>query len=250
MARIAVIGQSGTGKSWGAGAIIERVLDPDHPDNAGQTFDLAVHFDPEDEEKGLCDRDSDYPPLYKTLEVDEALASKLDWMKVIYNHRYVRVVPDMNEEPMAELYGVICGAVFTLCKDVVPELTAFISADEVGQYATQNGTDPRVLRVQSRGRKYGVETCHIMQRPQQVHSELISQSDVRFYLRITDDNDIRKLSSQTQFNANILEAFADREVMVENSSTGDYVRESTNDWTRLRPHYAGDDGILDESLPV
>ena len=45
MARVAVVGQSGTGKSWGAGALIERVLDTNHPKNSGETFDLAVHFD-------------------------------------------------------------------------------------------------------------------------------------------------------------------------------------------------------------
>lgn len=248
MARIGVIGQSGTGKSWAGGALLERVLDTQHPENAGETFDIAVHFDPEDEERGLAD--VDHRPLYKTLHVDADLAGRLDWLKVIYNHRKIRVVPDMVEEQMAELYGVICGAVFQLVKDVAPDLTAFVSGDEAGQYVTQNGADKRVLTLTTRGRKHGAEVMHSMQRMQQVHSELISQADVRFYFRLNDDNDIGKVNKQAGFDASILKGLEDREVIIENNSTGDNVRESTNDWTRLRPHYAGDDGITDSVLPV
>lgn len=256
MARVAVIGQSGTGKSFGAGAVIERILDPNHPDNPGQTFDIAVHFDPEDEEKGLSDADHD--PLYRRLDVDAELARNLEWMKVLYNHRRIRVVPDMTDDAKAELYGVICGAVFELCKDVVPDLTALVSGDEIGSYVTQTSADKRVLTVQTRGRKYGVETVHVMQRPQQAHTEMISQCDRRMYFRVNDDNDLGKLSGQAGFNVNRipnlngrgLKELEDREVVIENVGTGDIIVESTNDWRRIRPHYSGDDGLIDDVLPV
>lgn len=256
MARICLIGQSGTGKSWAAGAILERVLDPGHPNNPGSSFDLAVHFDPEDEETGLTDRNHD--PLYQRLDVDVDLARRLNWKKVIYNHRKLRVVPDMREDEKRELYGAICGAVFSLCKDVAPEWTAFISCDEAGQYVRQHDADDRVLTVQTRGRKHGVETMHICQRPQQLHTTVISQSDRRFYFRVNDDNDLGKINKQAGFNVHRvpeldgygLDDLEDRQVVVENKSSGEYVVQSTEDWTRIRPHHAKDDGIADGALPV
>lgn len=258
MARIVVIGQSGTGKSWGAGALIERVLDPQHPGNSGDTFDIAIHFDPEDEEVGLSAADGDRKPLYRRLDVDTGLASRLDWLKTIYNHRRLRIVPDMDEPEMREFYGVICGAVFTLVKDVAPDLTAYVSCDEAGQLVTQHGADPRVTTLQTRGRKYGAETCHISQRPQQLHTTIISQSDRRIYFRVDNDNDKGKLRKQAKFDVDRvpvstgtgLESLQDRECIISNKSSGEFVVESTDDWTRLRPHYSGDDGLVDEVLPV
>lgn len=248
MARICLLGQSGTGKSWAAGAIIERVLDPDHPDNPGTSFDFAVHFDPEDEEIGLSDAAND--PLYRRLDVDADLARRLDWKRVLVNHQKIRVVPDMKQEEARELYGAICWAVFTLCKDVIPEATAFISCDEAGQYVTQVGADDRALAVQARGRKHGVETLHICQRPQQLHTDIITLSDRRIYFRVDGDNDVAKIVKQSDVPAHELRTLDDRECIIENKGSGDRVTESTETWTRIRPHYADDDGIVDDALPV
>lgn len=256
MARITVIGQSGTGKSYGAGSVIERVLDPSHPDNPGETFDIAIHFDPEDEEVGLSDQDND--PLYQRLDVTAEMAASLDWRKVIYNHRKLRIVPDMREEQMRTVYGDICAAVFTLVKDLAPDLTAFVSCDEAGNIVPQHGADDRVLTLQSRGRKHGAETCYICQRPQQIHTGLLSQADRRIYFRVDNDNDLGKLDKQAGFsvqsvevpNGRGLESLRNRECIIENRSSGDYVVESTNEWVRMRPHYSGDDGIVDDALPV
>ncbi|MFC4246483.1 ATP-binding protein [Natribaculum luteum] len=258
MGRIAVIGQSGTGKSWGAGAVIERILDPNHPRNPGETFDYAVLFDPEDEERGLCDTNGKHDPLFRRLEVTIEKAKELDWRKVLYNHRRIRVVPDMTEEDMAPTYGAICGATFELCKDLTPSRSALVCGDEVGQYASEHGIDDRVLTLQSRGRKHEAETVHIMQRPQQVNSELISQCDRRIYFRVNDDNDLGKINKSATFNVYSideaggrgLEELNDREVVIENVGAGEVLVESTNDWNRLRPHLAKDDGLLDQVLGV
>ena len=75
MARVTVLGRSGTGKSYYCGYLLEQAV----PD-----FDFAVHFDVEDEETGLSHPDHD--PLYKTLYVDQERASAISWPKVIYNH--------------------------------------------------------------------------------------------------------------------------------------------------------------------
>lgn len=255
MARVGVIGQSGTGKSYAAGALLERILDPDHPDHPGKTFDLAVHFDPEDEETGLSDAEN--RPLYKRLDVDKQTAEAIDWQRLILKHRRLRVVPDMLEEDARELLGVLCGAMFALCKDHESDPTGFVSSDEAGNYVTQTGADKRVLTAQTRGRKHGLETLHIMQRPQQAHTTIISQVDRRFYFRVNDDNDLSKLQKQAGFNVYDvpgldcgLSELEDRQVIIENTGTGEIVVESTEDWTRLRPHHSGDDGIIDDALPV
>jgi len=87
---------------------------------------------------------------------------------------------------------------------------------------------------------------------------MISESDRRFYFRINDDNAVRKLNAQAGFNTQRvpglggrgLSDLEDREVVIENNSTGEIIVEKTDNWNRRRPHYADDDGIIDGVLPV
>jgi len=248
MARVGVVGNSGTGKSWGAGALIERVLDPEHPKNPGETFDVAVHFDYEDEERGLSD--SDHGALLQRLDVTTAQADQIDWLRCLYNHRRIRLIPDMTVEQAQQLLGTICNAMMTLCKDVVPELTGFLSVDEAHNFIAQSNDDQRVHRLISGGRKHGVEFLVVTQRPASIHTNALGLTDRRFYFRVDEKNDIRGLRDVTTFSADKLQTLEDREVIIENKSSGEYIRQSTNDWTRIRPHYAKDDGIVDDALPI
>jgi len=56
--------------------------------------------------------------------------------------------------------------------------------------------------------------------------------------------------SVTTFAADKLQTLDDRHCIVKNKSNGEHVEDCTEDWTRIRPHYAGDDGIVDGALPV
>ena len=248
MARIAVIGNSGTGKSWASGAVIERVLDTSHPQNHGETFDLAVHFDYEDEEKGLSDADHD--PLFSRFDVDDELAAQIDWVAFLGNHQYVRLVPDMTQEKARELLGAICAALMELCKERVPEASAFLSIDEAHNFIPQSNSDERIHYLMSNGRKHGIEYLVISQRPVSLHTSAIGLTDRRIYFRVDEKNDLRGLREVTTFNADKLQTLDDRQCIVENKSNGEHVIESTEDWTRIRPHHADDDGIVDEVLPV
>jgi len=163
MARTAVIGNSGTGKSWAAGAIIERVLDLDHPENPGETFDLAVHFDYEDEEMGLSDANHD--PIFQRFDVDADLAATLDWVSLLANHQRLRVVPDMTPEQARKLLGVICEALMTLCKERVPEATAFLSIDEAHNFIPQSNEDERIHYLMSNGRTTASSTWSSVSAP-------------------------------------------------------------------------------------
>jgi len=75
-------------------------------------------------------------------------------------------------------------------------------------------------------------------------------TDRRIYFRVDEKNDIRGLREVTTFAADKLQTLDDRHCIVVNKSNGEHVEECTEDWTRIRPHYAGDDGIVDGALPV
>jgi len=240
MARVTVLGRSGTGKSYYVGYLLEQTV---------PNFTYAVHFDLEDEEKGLSDADSD--PLYKTLYVDKERAAAVDWRKAIHNHRKLRVVPDgLTTEESQEVYAQIADAMMELCKELRPDATGFVSCDEAHNLVTQASFDNRVERLITGGRKHGVECLHISQRPQLLHTTVISQADRRVYFAISDDNDLGKIDKQSGFPASHLERLPERTCIVENKDSGEHVRVDTDGVTRQRPHFSDDDGIVDEELPV
>lgn len=240
MARVTVLGRSGTGKSFYTGYLLEQVV----PD-----FDYAVHFDIEDEEMGLSDADHD--PLYQTLYVDRETAGSISWVKAIYNHKKIRVVPEgLTTEEQREVYAQIAKATMTLCKDATPNATAFVSCDEAHNIVKQNAFDDRVERMITGGRKHGVECLHISQRPQLLHTTVISQADRRVYFAVSDDNDLGKIDRQAGFSASRLKNLPARVCIVENKDSGEHEKLDTNGIGRQRPHYSGDDGLVDDKLPV
>lgn len=100
------------------------------------------------------------------------------------------------------------------------------------------------------GRKHGVECLHISQRPQLLHTTVISQADKRIYFGISDDNDLRKIDQASSFPAYRLKDLRNRSCIVENKNTGKWVEIDTDGIARVRPHYSGSDGIVDRHLPV
>lgn len=240
MARVTVLGRSGTGKSYYTGYLLEQVV---------PTFDLAVHFDIEDEEGGLSDVNND--PLYRTLRIDRERASKLDWIRVIWNHKKIRVVPeDLTTEEQRAVYAEICRSVMRICKDLKPKTTAVVSCDEAHTILTEHKFPEPVERLITGGRKHGVEALHCSQRPQLLPTTIISQADKRVYFGISDDNDIKKINKTASFPASKLKDLQERQAIVEDKNLGRWREIDTNGVGRKRPHYSGDDGVLDEHLSV
>lgn len=239
MARVVVIGQSGTGKSYYTGFLLEITV---------PAFDIAVHYDIENEEPGLSHKT--YNPIYSTLEPTPKTAKHTDWPRFIGTYRKLRVVPDsMTEDQRRTLYAVICQSIMALCKSN-RNVSAFISCDEAHNLVPQHAFDNRVERLITGGRKHGVECLHISQRPQLLHSTVISQADRRIYFRVNDDNDIKKINKVSAFPADRLKDLPDRSCIVENKSTGEFEQIDTDQISRTRPHFSDDDGILDDKLPV
>lgn len=240
MARVVVLGRSGTGKSWYVGTLLEQVV---------PNFDHAIHFDLEDEETGLSDADHD--PLYKTLYVTkERFDRGINLLRIVHRVGAVRVVPEgLTKAEYRELYGRCAAAAMALGKEL--ERSCFVSCDEAHN-VVPNGGDPdeRVERMITGGRKHHVECLHISQRPQLLHKTCISQAEKRVYFQIIEENDINKLQNMTSFDANQLEHLGERRCIVENKNSGESKQVDTNEMTRIRPHHASDDGIVDEALPV
>lgn len=183
------------------------------------------------------------------MRVDEKLARELDWKRVITRHRKVRVVPiGLTEAEMRALYAGICGVVMGVCRG--REATAFVSCDEAHNILKQSNFPTPCERLITGGRKHGVECLHVSQRPQLLHTTVISQADKRVYFGISDDNDLRKIDQQSSFPVGHLKELKTRACIVENKNTGEWVEIDTDGIRRLRPHFSGDDGILDRHLPV
>ncbi|MBZ6496010.1 ATP-binding protein [Haloterrigena longa] len=237
-----VIGASGSGKSYYTGALLEDRV---------PNFDIAVHFDLEDEEGGLSVEGN---ALYGTLVVDKDRFESIDWPKCLFNHRKLRVVPDaLDDEEIEELYGQICEAAMSLCKDLeieaAPE-SALVSCDEAHQVLSKHSLDSRVNRMQTGGRKHGVETIHLAQRPALMPLTILSQSDRRIYFHVSEQRDIDKINKASTFDADRLKNLQAREAIVENKHSGEFEKIDTDNCDRERPHFSGDDGILDDALPV
>lgn len=238
MARVVVLGRSGTGKSYYTGYLLEQMV---------PEFTLAVHYDIEDEEKGLSDRNHD--PLYRTLRVDENEARKLDWRRVLAQQKKLRIVPiGLTEEELRTLYAGICRFVMGLCRG--REATAFVSCDEAHNILKQSAFPTACERLVTGGRKHGVECLHISQRPQLLHTTVISQADKRVFFGISDDNDLRKIDKQSGFSAQRLNGLSSRKCIIENKDSGEWIKVDTNGIDRQYPHYSDDDGIVDRHLPV
>lgn len=245
MARVAVLGASGSGKSYYTGFLLEQRV---------PEFDIAVHFDPEDEEKGLSDVNAD--PLYETLPVDGERYAGIDWVRCLFNHRRVRVIPEgLTKAETADLFGRICAAVMALCKDLdesidgAPE-SALVSCDEAHTVLVKGDFDERVERLITGGRKHGVESIFISQRPQLLPLTVLSQADRRVYFRISQDRDLDKIQKVSNFDAGRLDDLPSRRCIVENKDSGAWKEMDTDGIGRRRPHYSGDDGLLDDALPV
>lgn len=89
----------------------------------------------------------------------------------------------------------------------------------------------------------------ISQRPQLLHTTVISQADKRVYFGISVDNDLEKID-QSSLPARGLKDLKSRSCIVENKNTGEWVQVDTNGIGRQRPYFSWDDGVVDRHLPV
>lgn len=256
MARVALFGKSGSGKSWYVGKKLEEILEPDDPEDE---FEYAVHIDLEDEERGLSLEED---PLLKTFECDKVLLrrqvvvdpddppdyipeSELDdgpiialpkW--VLYKNNFVRVVPvGLSEDEEIVLSEMMADA-------ALHTGDCHFSMDEAHRIANVSNIGPRLETVITGGRKRGVEWVFITQRPQAIHKQIIAQADIGIFFKLTSERDVMKADKLSEtFDADkTLPGLPERTAIVEDYSEGAAYRVDTNDLERKRPHVAGDDG--------
>lgn len=256
MARTCIFGKSGSGKSWYTGKKIADILEPEDED---EEFEYAIHFDIEDEERGLslegdsllktfeCDAetlrrqvavDPEDPPDYipeRELESGPLIALP-KW--VVYKNKYVRVVPiGLKDDERIALSEMMADA-------AMKTGDCHFSMDEAHVIAQTGVIGPRLERLITGGRKRGVEWAFITQRPQAIHKQIIAQSDIGIFFQLTSDRDLTKADHLSEnFDAEeTLPELGNRICLIENYNDGTVRKVSTENLERKYPHVAGDDG--------
>lgn len=241
MARTTVLGQSGRGKSWKLGEVLEKTA---------PKFTHSIHFDPEDEEAGLCiEGDDGSPPIYRTFYVDErAYHGEFDIPATIWQNQKVRVVPDgLTRDEMRDLLGVVCDTGMKIANR--DDTTFLLSVDEAHVVMKKSKIDERVNRAVTGGRKRGLEYAISSQRAQNVPEDVLSQSNWGIYFQLTGDRDLGKVQDSTSFDAErLLPKLGKYECIVENRDRSEWKRVDTTEEVRHHPHLADDDGVVDDYL--
>ena len=256
MARVAIFGMSGSGKSWYTGKKIADILEPEDEEDE---FEHAIHYDLEDEERGLSLEgdallktfevdadtlrkqiviDDDDPPSYipeEELE-DGPVIYLVKW--VIYKNKYVRVVPTGLTDDEQVVLSEMCADAAMTAGD------CHFSMDEAHEIAQNGVIGRRLKRVITGGRKHGVEWCFITQRPQAIHKQIIAQADIGIFFQLTSERDLKKADKLAEsFDAeDTLPELGSRVAIVEDYAEGNVRRIDTEELERDYPHVAGDDG--------
>lgn len=247
MARYLIFGRSGSGKSWFFGWVLEGAV---------PEFDYAVHFDIEDEEKGLSQRGE---AMFKTFYVDREFAdekvkyrgrvmSKVE--AVILHNQKVRIVPDsLTPTEQREVFAEVCGLAIELGKT---EANFHISADEAHHVlpdVEERNMDDRIVRALTGGRKKGVEWAFATQRPAKLYEDAFTQANWGVYFSLTKDNDVAKVNNSLGINAyQTLPKLQPREYILEDLDSGEVKKHTSDELDREHEHYAKDDGVADERL--
>lgn len=230
MARITVLGSSGTGKSWYAGWLME---------NTAPEFEYGIHLDYEDEEKGMSLADE---PLYKSLFVDEELLDALNFEDVLRRNNRLRVVPDgLTKDEIKELAERFAASALEVGD-------CFFSWDEAHNVTEKHEIGDRMERLATGGRKYGVEWLAVTQRPQNLHEDVLSQANVTVCFSVDSDRDLKKVVESTSMDRSEISELNERQAIIENHDSGDKRKIDTNNLDRKYPHVAGDDGKAEDVL--
>lgn len=229
MARMTILGSSGTGKSWYAGWMIE---------NIAPELEYGIHLDYEDEERGLSRAEN---PLYETAAIDEDLLST-DFESVLRRDKRLRVVPDgLKKSEIQDLAESLADAALEVGD-------CFFSWDEAHNVAGKHEIGDRLERLVTGGRKFGVEWLAVTQRPQKLHEDILSQSNVSVYFAVDSDRDLKKVDESSSVDIDRIRELDERQAIIENHGTGDVKAIDTNNLDRKYPHVAGDDGKAEDVL--
>lgn len=239
MARTLVAGSSGNGKSWELGRYLESVV---------PEFDYGIHFDPEDEEIGLCTTGQDgAPPVYKSFYVDKAgLTGEWDIPATITKEKKLRVVPDgLTQEETIHLLAVCCKHAMAVTNG---EPNFHLSVDEAHTVMPKMKLHSHISRLLTGGRKRGLEWSVATQRLQNIHEDAISQANYGIYFSMSG-RDATKVADEAVFDAESMLPQLERfECIYEDRNTADWWRVYTQQEDRAHPHLTADDGMADEFL--
>jgi hypothetical protein len=88
----------------------------------------------------------------------------------------------------------------------------------------------------------------VTQRPQKLHEDILSQSNVSVYFAVDSDRDLKKVDESSSVDIDRIRELDERQAIIENHGTGDVKAIDTNNLDRKYPHVAGDDGKAEDVL--
>jgi DNA helicase HerA-like ATPase len=207
-------------------------------ENIAPELEYGIHLDYEDEERGLSLAEN---PLYETAAIDEDLLST-DFESVLRRDKRLRVVPDgLKKSEIQDLAESLADAALEVGD-------CFFSWDEAHNVAGKHEIGDRLERLVTGGRKFGVEWLAVTQRPQKLHEDILSQSNVSVYFAVDSDRDLKKIDESSSIDIDRIRDLDERQAIMENHDTGEMKTIDTNNLDRTYPHVAGDDGIAEGML--
>jgi len=208
-------------------------------ENTAPEFEHSVHLDYEDEEKGMSLADD---PLYLSAYIDEEMLGAVDFEKLLRKDRRLRVVPDgLTKDEIKKLAEMLADAALEVGD-------CFFSWDEAHNVTEKHDIGDRMERLATGGRKYGVEWLAVTQRPQNLHEDVLSQSNVTVCFSVDSDRDLKKVVESTSMDRREVKSLDARQAIQENHDTGETTKIDTNNLDRKYPHVAGDDGKAEDVL--
>lgn len=159
---LAIVGRSGTGKTTLG---ITQIL--------GQAHDRVIIADPEGEfaERLRVPLNDNWDGFYDAVEKQRVIC--ID-------------VTDIVPGESLETFNELCRKVLELAKEVFDpqNLTVLFAVDEVQKYTSTSLVPEHFKALLETGRKWGVDTLSISQRPNKIHGDLLEQFTEIFFFQL------------------------------------------------------------------
>ncbi|MHA1835335.1 MAG: helicase HerA domain-containing protein [Candidatus Odinarchaeia archaeon] len=188
--RIFITGQSGSGKSYLAKVILEELAENGIP---------IIVIDPEGEYYPFKFK---YPTLvvggrFKDLSFESLTVPFEQIIKLIYQGEFRILIFDTSQSSTTEqlnLHTDILESVFRVSSEIFEDM--FIIVEEAHLIAPERKKSESLsiaVEIAKRGRKRGLNSIWITQRPSDISKQVISQCNIRFFGRLQDPADLKAI---------------------------------------------------------
>jgi len=205
--RLAVVGQSGTGKS-----VFLRCWIKEYMRNWPKKKILLFNINDEHNKylKSLG---------FNTLSINHTNYN-LDWQRLLQKHGFISVeCEDLNTKETSQLINHVCKAVYS-------DYNILLAFDEAHIFGPRNKTPEWLGRIIRAGRKLGIDVVFATQIIIDLDLSILKQCNQIASFRLTEENDIEK--AKTFIGSKYpLESLSTGEFIYKNMKTGNVFLQST-----------------------